>query len=144
MFLVCSQGFGNLPGITLSGRSPYNHFPRICKLLHFLILKLYPSANAKRGKASCWCVYLNHCLSYVASYFYRVTNNDMLLFFGSPKLVKSWMIIENYLLILCNRPLTKFGRLVNQMETLKEVSSFMLRSRDLTNFKRFTCIVGCN
>ncbi|XP_073275961.1 E3 ubiquitin-protein ligase PRT1-like [Primulina huaijiensis] len=31
-------------------RSPYNHFPRICKLLHFLLLKFYPAAYARRGR----------------------------------------------------------------------------------------------
>ncbi|GAA0139831.1 hypothetical protein LIER_35140 [Lithospermum erythrorhizon] len=31
-------------------RHPYNHFPRICKLLHFLLQKLYPTAFARREK----------------------------------------------------------------------------------------------
>ncbi|KAI3459644.1 hypothetical protein Pfo_016307 [Paulownia fortunei] len=31
-------------------RNPYNHFPRICKLLHFLLLKLYPSAYKRRER----------------------------------------------------------------------------------------------
>ncbi|XP_052190128.1 E3 ubiquitin-protein ligase PRT1-like isoform X2 [Diospyros lotus] len=29
-------------------RHPYNHFPRICQLLHSLLLKLYPVANRRR------------------------------------------------------------------------------------------------
>ncbi|KAG6394853.1 hypothetical protein SASPL_145443 [Salvia splendens] len=31
-------------------RNPYNHFPRSCGLLHFLILKLYPSPYKRRAK----------------------------------------------------------------------------------------------
>ncbi|KAK4478283.1 hypothetical protein RD792_017572, partial [Penstemon davidsonii] len=31
-------------------RNPYNHFPRICTLMHFLLLKLYPSAYKRREK----------------------------------------------------------------------------------------------
>ncbi|PIN11554.1 hypothetical protein CDL12_15837 [Handroanthus impetiginosus] len=31
-------------------RHPYNHFPRICSLLHFLLLKLYPSAYKRRER----------------------------------------------------------------------------------------------
>lgn len=31
-------------------RDPYNHFPRICGLLHFLLLKLYPSAYETRAQ----------------------------------------------------------------------------------------------
>ncbi|KAK6145839.1 hypothetical protein DH2020_019708 [Rehmannia glutinosa] len=31
-------------------RNPYNHFPRICKLLHVLLLKLYPSAYKRKER----------------------------------------------------------------------------------------------
>ncbi|XP_047938682.1 E3 ubiquitin-protein ligase PRT1 [Salvia hispanica] len=31
-------------------RNPYNHFPRSCGLLHFLLLKLYPSPYKSRAK----------------------------------------------------------------------------------------------
>ncbi|CAA2975751.1 E3 ubiquitin- ligase PRT1 [Olea europaea subsp. europaea] len=31
-------------------RNPYNHFPSICRLLHFLLLKLYPSAYKRRER----------------------------------------------------------------------------------------------
>ncbi|CAA0819877.1 E3 ubiquitin-protein ligase PRT1 [Striga hermonthica] len=31
-------------------RNPFNHFPRICKLLHILLLKLYPSAYNRRER----------------------------------------------------------------------------------------------
>ncbi|KAG8369680.1 hypothetical protein BUALT_Bualt14G0039000 [Buddleja alternifolia] len=31
-------------------RNPYNHFPRICRLMHFLLLKLYPSAYERRER----------------------------------------------------------------------------------------------
>lgn len=31
-------------------RCPFNHFPSICQLLHFLLLKLYPMAYKKRER----------------------------------------------------------------------------------------------
>lgn len=31
-------------------RHPYNHFPSICQLLHFLLMKLYPAIYKKRER----------------------------------------------------------------------------------------------
>lgn len=31
-------------------RCPYNHFPSVCQLLHFLLLKLYPIAYMRRER----------------------------------------------------------------------------------------------
>jgi len=31
-------------------RNPYHHFPTICEMLHFLLLKMYPVAYERRAK----------------------------------------------------------------------------------------------